>query len=45
MTYYKKFPFQIAEIKKHRSELCDYCFYGGPDKEKLRADAQALLNK
>jgi hypothetical protein len=23
-------PFPLAEIALHRSELCDYCFYGGP---------------
>jgi hypothetical protein len=23
-------PFPIAELAAHRSELCDYCFYGGP---------------
>lgn len=23
-------PFDIAEIDTHRSQLCDYCFYGGP---------------
>ena len=23
-------PFPLADIALHRSELCDYCFYGGP---------------
>jgi hypothetical protein len=23
-------PFAVADIELHRSELCDYCFYGGP---------------
>jgi hypothetical protein len=23
-------PFPVADIAAHRSELCDYCFYGGP---------------
>jgi hypothetical protein len=23
-------PFAVGDIELHRSELCDYCFYGGP---------------
>jgi hypothetical protein len=23
-------PFPLVDMELHRSELCDYCFYGGP---------------
>lgn len=45
ITYHEQLPFPLKDIAKQRHLLCDYCFYGGPDKNQLRADAQAILNK
>ena len=45
ITYHEKLPFPLKEIANQRHQICDYCFYGGPDKNQLRADAQAILNK
>jgi hypothetical protein len=25
-----KLPFPLANLELHRTQLCDYCFYGGP---------------
>lgn len=30
--YLDELPFPIEEINARRDELCDYCFFGGPDK-------------
>ena len=30
--YLDALPFPHAEINEHRKELCEYCFFGGPDK-------------
>jgi hypothetical protein len=30
--YLDELPFPIEEINAHRDELCEYCFFGGPDK-------------
>jgi hypothetical protein len=30
LAYLDQLPFAIIDIDKHRHELCDYCFYGGP---------------
>ena len=30
--YLDELPFPISEINEHREELCEYCFFGGPDK-------------
>ncbi|MHC4396544.1 MAG: hypothetical protein ACYS1A_12905 [Planctomycetota bacterium] len=30
--YYDTLPFPNSQILENRSELCDYCFFGGPDK-------------
>ena len=32
LTYMDDLPFPRADLMKHRHELCDYCFFGGPDK-------------
>jgi hypothetical protein len=29
-------PFQLADVTLHRSQLCDYCFYGSPGGFRLR---------
>ncbi len=39
--YLDELPFPVAEIQGHRKEICDYCFYGGPDKHKLIFDPAA----
>lgn len=30
--YLDELPFPVAELNDHRDELCEYCFFGGPDK-------------
>ena len=30
VTFLDALPFLLADIARHRSRLCDYCFYGGP---------------
>lgn len=30
--YLDELPFPTADINEHREELCEYCFFGGPDK-------------
>lgn len=30
--YLDELPFPIEQINEHREELCEYCFFGGPDK-------------
>jgi len=30
--YLDELPFPVAELNNHRDELCEYCFFGGPDK-------------
>jgi hypothetical protein len=32
--WYRCVPFGVNQINLHRSELCDYCFYGGPGGER-----------
>ena len=36
VTYLDTLPFTADEIMERRGELCDYCFFGGPDKTVLR---------
>jgi hypothetical protein len=33
LQYLQALPFPVAQIREHRKELCDYCFFGGPDKQ------------
>jgi len=33
LEYLQALPFPANELAAHRSELCDYCFFGGPDKQ------------
>lgn len=33
LQYLQALPFPIEQITEHRHELCDYCFFGGPDKK------------
>jgi hypothetical protein len=33
IEYMDKLPFTKADIIKYRSKVCDYCFFGGPDKD------------
>lgn len=33
IDYFDELPFPIEEIVAHRDILCDYCFFGGPDKK------------
>ncbi len=30
--YLDALPFPVAELNDHRKEICEYCFFGGPDK-------------
>lgn len=30
--YLDDLPFPVAELNDHREELCEYCFFGGPEK-------------
>lgn len=30
--YLDELPFPVAELNDHRAEICEYCFFGGPDK-------------
>jgi len=30
--YLDELPFPLGDINAHREELCEYCFFGGPDK-------------
>jgi hypothetical protein len=32
LEYLDTLPFPIEELDAHRAKVCDYCFYGGPDK-------------
>jgi hypothetical protein len=34
IKYLDKLPFPHADLVKNRAKLCDYCFFGGPDKTK-----------
>lgn len=36
--YLDALPFQIGDIPAHRKEICEYCFFGGPDKHDLIFD-------
>ncbi len=36
--YLDELPFPMAEIPTHQKEICEYCFYGGPDKHDLIFD-------
>lgn len=31
--YFDKLPFEFDQVVHHRHFLCDYCFFGGPDKK------------
>jgi hypothetical protein len=31
-VYLDELPFPVADMAAHRKELCEYCFFGGPDK-------------
>ena len=33
LEYLDKLPFPLAELNSHRGQVCDYCFFGGPDKD------------
>jgi hypothetical protein len=39
--YLDELPFPIPSIPSHRKEICEYCFYGGPDKHDLIFDPAA----
>ena len=32
LTYMDNLPFDEADIKLHLNEICEFCFFGGPDK-------------
>jgi hypothetical protein len=32
VEYFDALPFPETQILARRAELCDYCFFGGPDK-------------
>ena len=32
IEYLDDLPFPAEQLPQHRSEVCDYCFYGGPYK-------------
>lgn len=32
LDYLDALPFPVAQLVAHRSQVCDYCFFGGPDK-------------
>ena len=34
-TYLDALPFPVTDAVRHRHQLCDYCFFGGPDKSQL----------
>jgi hypothetical protein len=34
--YHDALPFALVDIDFHRDLLCDYCFWGGPDKTELK---------
>lgn len=36
LNYFNTLPFELADIAKHRKQVCPYCFFGGPDKLKLK---------
>ncbi len=36
IVYLNSLPFKLEDIDNHRDILCDYCFYGGPDKNQLK---------
>ena len=31
-TYLDELPFPLEELNQHRDQICEYCFFGGPDK-------------
>jgi hypothetical protein len=31
--YFDALPFDLSELVEHRRQVCDYCFFGGPDKD------------
>ncbi|HEY3272534.1 MAG TPA: hypothetical protein VGJ92_02155 [Methanocella sp.] len=33
LVYLDDLPFQVADLVKNRRAVCDYCFFGGPDKK------------
>jgi hypothetical protein len=33
LLYLDALPFPTTDLLAHRGELCDYCFFGGPDKD------------
>ena len=33
IEYLDVLPFQLAALAEHRRQVCDYCFFGGPDKD------------
>jgi hypothetical protein len=33
LIYLDSLPFPVSEILQNRDQLCDYCFFGGPDKD------------
>lgn len=35
LIYMDNLPFDIADIDKHRKQVCSYCFFGGPKKSGL----------
>lgn len=38
LHYIDDLPFPVADIETHRDMLCDFCFFGGPDKKLLKPD-------
>jgi hypothetical protein len=32
IEYFDELPFPVDQLNQHRDVLCEYCFYGGPDK-------------
>ena len=46
-TYLDELPFEITSIHEHRDEVCDFCFYGGPQSKELKENwsGTAYVNK
>jgi hypothetical protein len=38
LQYLDELPFPIDQLPEHRHRICEYCFYGGPDKDELIFD-------
>jgi hypothetical protein len=38
LDYLDALPFPAGDIDAHRGRVCDFCFYGGPDKATPKAD-------